>query len=153
METFSAFNESNVGTYVGARLDAASTEMIVKLQKALGIKNPLSSDKFHVTVLYSRNKIDVTPLDYVFQALPIEMESWQGEDGKHACVLKLNCPELSQRHNILIHQGGTHDYPDYQVHLTLSYDHEVKGSVPVPIKHINIIEEYVEPLDLNWVGK
>jgi len=149
--SFKKFNESNEGTYVGAKFDAQSVEQLVKLQKALGVKNPLPSSDFHVTVLYSRNKIDISTKDYSFQALPIEVTSWESDTGEYACVLKLVCPELNARHEEFISQGGTHDFDDYQIHVTLSYNHKTPD-FPVGMKHLNIVNEYTEPLNLDWVA-
>lgn len=149
MEKFSTFCEQKEGTYVGAKFDEESIDKLVKLQKALGIDNPVPSDSFHVTVLYSRNKIDVTPRDYTYKAQSMKLEHWDARDGKTYCVLRLDCPELTARHDELMDQGGTHDFDDYDVHVTLSYDHK-STDVDFDLMELNIINEYVEPLNLDW---
>lgn len=149
MISFTRFDEGSKGTYVGAVFDVKSQHQIIKLQDALGIANPVPADKLHVTVLYSRNPIAVNPIEYSYVADAIEIESWEDKEGQSACVLKLSCPELSKRHDDLILQGGTHDYPDYTVHVTLSYNHKMPTIPMLPIK-LNITGEYVEELKLKW---
>lgn len=148
---FKQFLQESEGVYVGARFDESSIENLKSLQRVLGINNPVSDSDFHVTVLYSRNPIKVEPKEYTFVAKAICVESWEQRNGKWATVVKLECPELSQRHQELIEQGGTHDFDDYQVHVTLSYDHRLTvDNIELDGRSLNIVGEYVEPLDLNW---
>ncbi|QBX06151.1 hypothetical protein Va3_197 [Vibrio phage Va3] len=145
----SKFLESQ-GTYVGIRLDEASKQELVRLQKTLRLKNPLEPDKFHVTVLYSRKQIDVPVVDTTFVATVEHIDCWKTQDGKYAVVAKMVCPELVERHDDLISIGGTHDYPDYTPHVTLSYDDAI---TPMPVNaEVRLVDEYLEPLDLNWVN-
>ena len=143
----STFLESQ-GTYVGIRLDEASKKEIIRLQETLRLENPLDADKFHVTVLYSRKQVDVPQSDAEYSAKIEYIDCWETKDGNHAVVAKMKCPELVARHDDLISIGGTHDYPDYTPHVTLSYDDMI---TPVFVDcDVRLVDEYIEPLDLNW---
>lgn len=137
------------GTYIGARF--IDTTPIENLQKVLGLKNPLAPEKMHVTVLYSRNKLDAIELDesLVHEATGNEILTWKCQDGTDAVVLKMDSDSLSKRHDEWIKRGGTHDYPDYSAHVTLSYNDKIK-----PIKGLmiplEVSNEYHEELDLDW---
>lgn len=137
------------GTYVGIRLDDESKKVLVELQNVLRLENPLDPDKFHVTVLFSRKHIDVPVVDTTFSASVIRVECWKTGDGKSAVVAKLDCKGLVSRHEDLISIGGTHDYPDYSPHVTLSYDDKVS---PMFVSgELKLVDEYIEPLDLEWI--
>ncbi len=143
----STFLESQ-GTYVGIKLDEASKQELVRLQTTLRLEHPLDPEKFHVTTLYSRKQIDVPTVDTVFVAKVTYIDCWKTQGGKFAVVAKLVCPELTERHDDLISIGGTHDYPDYSPHVTLSYDDAI---TPLQVDaEIRLVDEYVEPLDLSW---
>ncbi|AGN30373.1 hypothetical protein VPFG_00376 [Vibrio phage nt-1] len=145
----SKFLESQ-GTYVGIKVDEASKQELIQLQKTLRLQNPLDPDDFHVTVLFSRKQIDVPTVDTTFVATVEQIDCWKTQDGKHAVVAKMTCPELVERHEDLISIGGTHDYPDYQPHVTLSYDDVI---TPMFVNaEVRLVDEYIEPLDLNWVA-
>lgn len=136
------------GTYVGIRLDEKSVAIMVALQQSLGLKNPLDAEKFHTTVLYSRNPVEVVPLDKVHEATIKYIDCWEQRNGKYAVVAKLKCESLEERHDDLISIGGTHDFPSYQPHITLSYNDYI---TPM-LADIDVVlsGEYVEPLDLDW---
>lgn len=151
MLSFKEFKEQSQGVYVGAKFSHESIVNLLRLQDALGLVEPTPADKMHVTVLFSRKNIPVSLESYKFKALPVEIETWKSSSGKkNVVVLKLQCPELTKRHNDLIAQGGTHDFPDYQVHVTLSYNHDKEIKLPVAFDHLIIQDEYTEPLDLDW---
>ena len=146
--TVRSFNEAN-GTYVGIRLDEESAATLVALQNTLRLKNPLNSDDFHATVLFSRTVVDVIPTDKVHTGVVKYIDVFEQQNGKYAVVAKLDCPTLEERHYDLRSIGGTHDFPTYQPHVTLSYDDYV---TPMEVTaSLTLIDEYVEPLNLDWV--
>lgn len=139
----------NQGTYVGVKVDSASSEWLIELQKTLRLKNPLDASKFHATVLYSRNGIEVPTTGNSYDAEAFKVDSWLDREGKSVVIVKLKSDELKQRHEELIDAGGTHDFPEFQPHITLSYDDTIK-SIPIT-QSIKLVDEYSEPLDLDWV--
>lgn len=142
--------EKTQGTYVGIKLDEASIQEIVNLQKVLHLKNPLDPSKFHVTVLYSRKRVNVPVVERTFLAQLQYVDCWKTQDGNFAVVAKMSCPELVERHEDLISIGGTHDYPDYTPHITLSYDDKI---TPIEVSgDVRLVNEYVESLKLDWIS-
>lgn len=89
-----------------------------------GFKSIVSD--LHVTVLYSKAPVDWMKMgkDYYPQIdVPpgpprvIEPLGVQG-----AVVLFFDCPEVEWRHQDFMGRGASHDYPDFQTHMTISYD-------------------------------
>lgn len=90
---------------------------------AWGKENPQVKlvDDFHITVLYSRKTIWCKPVDGINIVNPHGFEVFDG----NYFVLKFIAPSLVVRHQYLIDNGGTHDFPTYMPHMTLSIGHEV----------------------------
>lgn len=157
IQTFEQFlAEQSTGTYVGAKLSAPSVKCVKLIQELLGIETPVPEDKLHITVLYSRNPVKISAKEYSYEAQAKALELFKNSDGtKSALVLLLNCPALEQRHNELIALGGTHDFPSYQPHVTLCYDYKSGISLTNQLQGIvlQVVDEYVEPLDLDWSSK
>jgi phage-related protein (TIGR01555 family) len=113
--------------YVQRKLLNASE--LIAWAKSQGFSATLPADDMHVTVLYSR-----TPVD------PIKMgNGWDGNDkgeitikpggpraveklGEDAVVLLFASSDLVWRHQSMVEAGASHDYPEYQPHVTLSYE-------------------------------
>lgn len=147
--------------YVSRQLLNASA--LIAWAKANGFATTLPADDMHVTVLYSRNEVD-----------PLRMgRDWREDDkgrvtvrpggprvierlGENAVVLSFASPDLVHRHKDMIEAGGSHDYPQYQPHITLSYD--VPDGIDFDaLKPFNgelvFGPERFEPLDLDWKSK
>lgn len=98
--------------------------------KGQGFDTVTAADDLHVTVAYSK-----TPLDW----MKIEGEDWnQEKDGsieiapggvrivevlgdKGAVVLLFTSSRLSWRHEQIMRAGASHDFPEYQPHVTITY--------------------------------
>ena len=98
--------------------------------RSQGFKATTPADDLHVTVLYSRDAVDWMKMG----------ESWNNNEkgeitvqpggarlvealgDKGAVVLLFNSSELSWRHRSMIELGASHDYPDYQPHVTITYE-------------------------------
>lgn len=97
--------------------------------KGQGFTDTLDAGELHVTVLYSR-----TPVDWLKMG-----EAWDSDgDGKMtvpaggariveplgdkgAIVLLFNSSSLAWRHEQLVREGASHDFADYQPHVTITY--------------------------------
>lgn len=102
---------------------------IVKWAKSQGFETTLPAEDMHVTIAFSR-----TPIDWMKTG-----ETWADElqiaaggariveplGPKGAVVLLFNSSELSWRHRSIIRAGASWDWPDYQPHITITY--EAKG--------------------------
>lgn len=136
---------------------------LIAWAKAQGFKStPLAGD-MHVTVLYSRQAVDPMKLG----------ESWSGDEkgnltikpggpraveklGDSAAVLLFASSDLSWRHQSMVEAGGSHDFDEYQPHVTISYEIP-EGMDLDAIKpftgELRFGPELFEPLDLDWKSK
>lgn len=135
---------------------------LIRWAKAQGFKATLDAADMHVTVLYSRQPVD-----------PIKMGTTWSDDqkgnltikpggpraveklGMDAVVLLFASDDLSWRHRGMVEAGASHDYDEYQPHVTLTYD---AGNVDLDtIKpyagELRFGPELFEPLDLDWKSK
>lgn len=109
------------------RRDVINTAEIVNWARSQGFKNIV--DDLHVTIVYSRAAVDWMKVG----------STWSGDEkgqmlvqpggarlieelGDKAITLLFASSELCWRHEDIIRQGGSHDYPDFQPHITITYD-------------------------------
>ncbi|MFS0771053.1 anti-CBASS protein Acb1 family protein [Sphingomonas sp. 1P08PE] len=149
-----------ISLYVQRKL--LNADELIRWAKAQGFKSTLDASDMHVTVLYSR-----TPVD------PIKMgTTWADNDkgelsikpggpraierlGESAVVLLFASDDLSWRHRAMVEAGASHDYEEYQPHVTLTYD---AGDVYLDaikpfVGALRFGPELFEPLDLDWKSK
>lgn len=108
---------------------------IIEWAKSQGFESTVSAADLHVTVAYSRNPVDWMKVG----------ESWSGDGkgqlkiapggarlidkfGEGAVVLLFNSSELAWRHVSIVEAGASWDWPDYQPHITFTYE---PGSVDI----------------------
>lgn len=156
------------GTYAGTYFDNDTVTAVKKYIDDNNIPKPVSADKLHTTLLYSRKYLpDYEPAgeyDEPLEGKPLELVVWktQGDENTepaNCLVLKYDCPELVARHKQLMKDhGATFDYDEYTPHITLSYDigdmdindlPDVKKAIP----RIGVAKEYGEDLKLDWASK
>lgn len=136
---------------------------VIAWAKDNGFASTLPAADMHVTILYSR-----TPVD------PMKMgRSWAEDEkghitvrpggpraierlGENAIVLRFVDPNLEYRHREMVEAGGSHDWPEYQPHVTISY--AAPDSVDIEaLKAFNgelrFGPEIFEALDLDWKSK
>jgi phage-related protein (TIGR01555 family) len=136
---------------------------LIAWAKANGFTSTLAPDDMHVTVLYSK-----TPVD------PMKMgEGWSGDDmgrvmvkpggpraierlGPSAVVLLFASWDIQGRHSSMVDAGGSHDFPEYQPHVTISYEVPEGVDLTAIKPYAGALEfgpELFEPLDLDWKSK
>lgn len=136
---------------------------LIAWAKAQGLQSTLPAEDMHVTVLYSRQPVDPMALGN-----PIFAESDGGlivkaggpraleRFGEGATVLQFASWELSSRHADMIRAGASHDWPDYQPHVTLTYQ-APEGIDLEAIRpytgELRFGPEIFEPLDPDWKSK
>lgn len=144
--------------YVQRKLLNASE--LIAWAKDNGFTSTLPASDMHVTVLYSRTAVD-----------PMKMgEGWSGDDkgqvtikpggpraierlGENAVVLLFASTDIQWRHEAMVRAGGSHDYEEYQPHVTISYDMpaDVDLATIKPFAGKLVFgPELFEPLDLDW---
>lgn len=103
---------------------------LLRWARGQGFKTTLAVDDLHVTVAYSRAKVDWMAIN----------EGWDGDGKGHlaiqpggprvveklgdkgAIVLKFNSSALRWRNEQIRECGASWDWPEYQPHVTITYD-------------------------------
>lgn len=156
MKTFIEVSKPVVdsGVYMCAKFDQASCAALAKVQKLLGVENPVSAEKLHTTIVYSRKTVDLFPASGISEpAKLVDVEKWDTKYGS-TIVGVLESDYLHSRFDDAMDAGATYDYDDYKPHVTLAYDSSindisgVKRLLTLPVD-LTIIQEDVEPLDLD----
>jgi uncharacterized protein len=106
------------------RRDVLNAEEIIAWAKSQGFKTTLPVDDMHVTVAFSRQPVDWMK---VGQSWTDEIEVPAGgarlmDRFGEAKVLLFVSSELSWRHEEMKREGASWDHPEYQPHITISYD-------------------------------
>lgn len=136
---------------------------LVAWAKEKGFDTTLSASDMHVTVLYSRAPVD-----------PMKMgRDWREDEqgriivrpggprvlerfNEGAVVLRFASPDLEWRHRDLVEAGGSHDWPEYHPHVTLTYaapeGMDLDAIEPFQGKLV-FGPEIFEGLDLDWKSK
>jgi hypothetical protein len=135
---------------------------LIAWAKANGFETTLPAEDMHVTVLYSKRPVD-----------PMKMgETWTGEDNGGlvikpggpralerfdggAVVLQFASWSLQSRHEQMVREGASHDYPEYLPHVTLSYsadDIDLASIVPYA-GELRFGPEVFAPIDEDWKAK
>lgn len=113
--------------YVSRKVTNAAE--ILKWAKAQGFTSTLAAGDLHVTVAYSRDPVDWMAVG----------SSWSGGEkgtltvspggprlvekfGGGAVVLLFGSSELSWRHRDIVESGASWDWPDYNPHITITYE-------------------------------
>jgi hypothetical protein len=148
------FEEQAPGTYVGVRFSSETVEGLKRYQDEYKVPNPLDPEKFHTTVVYSREPIKweaETKLEDE-ECAAKGFTVFDARDGTKCLVLLLDSEYLHDRFDHAIEVGASYDFPDYKPHITLSYDigHFDIKKLPTPDFDITLDHEYVEELKKNW---
>ena len=157
-------NERRTGTYVSVKYTDTTTMILSQMMGIWQIKNPVSPNKLHTTVIYSRTPIpledqrdidvhELRALGWSFIPKKFELFPFSGTDSvKKVLVMTLHAPELESLHKKLVDMGATHDFDEYIPHITLSYDAEGFDcdAISPGTLHLHPAKIQFEPLDLNW---
>lgn len=142
------------GVYLGVRPDEQSTKTLMAVQSdVLSGSQATPHDDFHVTLIYSKQKGAIPQLSpFAFYDAEITGFDLFGDE-RNVLVVRLACPGLDRRHQELLNSGLTHTYPDYNAHLTLTYDY--RGQInPEWDKwygtKLRFIGEYFMPIDTDY---
>jgi hypothetical protein len=144
------------------RRDVLNSDDIVRWAEDQGFTATLPADEMHVTIAFSRTQIDWMKVE----------STWGGdEDGKFtvkpggarlveklgdAVVLLFNASELSWRHETIKRAGASWDWPEYQPHVTITYDPPVNldlESIEPYRGEIKLGPEIFEEVDEDWAKK
>lgn len=151
-----------LGTYAGVKFSDRTNNELTQFMLDHSIPKPLAKDKLHTTLLFSRvhcpNYIPIGKVSWV--GIPTKYEVFKtrpqdpNEQPKNCLVMLFKCYVLQLRHKHLMQvHGATYDFPEYNSHISLSYDIDTLDISTIPLfdKGIEIVEEYGEDLNLNWI--
>lgn len=156
------------GSYVAVVPSKESKLQLKNLNKLLDTPNPLSRDKMHITVIYSKKKIEgFEPKGKMKEPIVASvtgLEVFNSRSDKNVLVLLIKSPELTRRHKYIMDKyEATYDFDEYKPHITLSYNiGDWEGYKDFSLKdikeviedgEIEINEEYYEDLVLDWDKK
>jgi uncharacterized protein len=157
----SNIKEHRNGTSAAVKYDEISCLIFHQWMKILKIPSPIDAKDLHTTIIYSRTPIPESAQHSMddeelkrkrWRFSPKSIELFSGTD-EQALVMLLEAPELVEIHNELIKAGATHDFPEYNPHITLSYnvpvDYDYK-SIILPPMHFFPSKIIFESLDINW---
>lgn len=138
---------------------------LIAWAKAQGIATTIDGSDMHVTIAFSRQ-----PIDW----LKVEANDWNeekdgtlvinpggprlverlGKDGE-AVVLLFGSSRLAWRHEQIRNAGASWDWPEYQPHVTISYNApEIDVETIEPYRGVlRFGPEIFEPLDDDWKSK
>lgn len=159
-DTWFATDATPKPLYVQRKLINAAD--LISWAKAQGFKTTLPAEDMHVTVLYSRQAVDPMKLGETWTSeadggLTIKPGGPRAVEklGENAVVLLFASWSLTSRHNEMVEAGGSHDFPEYQPHVTLSYSAEGVDLEQVKpfTGELRFGPELFEPLDLDWKSK
>jgi phage-related protein (TIGR01555 family) len=108
------------------RRDVLNAADIIAWAKGQGFATTLPADDMHVTITYSRTPVDWMEMGSTWDD---EVKVPRGgarlmENFGEARVLLFNSNMLRWRHDEMVDRGATWDHPEYQPHVTISYDPE-----------------------------
>ncbi|MFG8433765.1 anti-CBASS protein Acb1 family protein [Pseudomonas aeruginosa] len=135
---------------------------IIDWAKAQGFETTLPAEDLRVTVAYSKTPVDWMAVAQAWTNKPNgNLTSSAGgprmveQFGEGAIVLLFNNTELTWRHQDILDAGASWDWPDYQPHITFTYQ---PGSVDLdqvePYRGvIELGPEVFEEIDEGWADR
>jgi len=140
--------------YVSRKLLNAAE--VLRWANGQGFKTTLPAADMHVTVLYSKAHVDWMKMGEDFGGGELTVSAGGARlieqfDGG-AVVLLFNSSTLSWRHEEMVRNGASHDFPEYQSHVTITYDPgEVDVAQIEPYRgELRFGPEIFEELDEDW---
>ncbi|WMT85578.1 DUF1073 domain-containing protein [Pelagibacterium sp. 26DY04] len=113
--------------YVSRKL--LNADEVIAHFKAQGVETTLPADDMHVTITFSREAVDWMKMGQAWEAKieiaeggPRLMEKF-GPESK-ALVLLFRSFELEWRHESMVANGASWDWPEYQPHVTITHGFE-----------------------------
>jgi hypothetical protein len=131
----------------------------IRWAKSQGFESTLPADDLHVTVLYSKAPVDWMKMgedfagELIVSAGGARIVEPLGDKG--AVVLLFNSSSLAWRHEEMVRNGASHDFAEYQPHVTISYaGGDVDLSKVEPFRgELRFGPEEFEELDEEWANK
>lgn len=151
--------ENSTGTYAKLVPTNKTRDRISEILGQLCIE-ATPADKLHTTIIYSRNQCPYA--ESLSPMFPISAKATGfalfGDNPESKClVMLLDCVEAEELHFLCRENGASHDYNEYEPHITLSYgytrDHVPGDELLEYFNHIEFDKFIVEPLEEDWSSK
>ena len=81
----------------------------------------IDPEKLHCTVLFSKEPVEHL-VAHNNKKIVIEAKILGWKKLGYALTLELDAPRAHKLHKYMIDQGGTHDYPEFIAHTSVTYD-------------------------------
>lgn len=108
------------GTISLLRMGKSSADSIGEWCRQRGI-SCINEEDLHCTVLFSRNPVEhLSELNDTPIKVKARIKSWKKLGS--ALTLELESPLACKLHEWMRSEGGSHDYPEYIAHTTISYE-------------------------------
>lgn len=138
------------------RRDVVNAAEIIKWAKDQGFKTTLQPGDLHVTITYSKTVVDWMKMGQTWTdklEIPAGGARLMDQFGE-AVVLLFNGSELSWRHEEMKRAGASYSHPEYQPHITISWE---KGDLDLskvePFRgKIVFGPEIFEEINEDWKG-
>ena len=106
------------------RRPVLNAAVITEWAKAQGFKTTLPPEDMHVTVCFSKRRVDWSKFAQQAFTLLIagDERTVSPLGGEGAVVLKFNSQRLQVRHQEFLRGGASWDYDSYHPHVTITYD-------------------------------
>jgi hypothetical protein len=158
-----AMDKSTKGTYTAVKFSEDTIKRIKAFVDKHNIPDPLPSKSYHTTITYSRKYLPdlkaLGKLDPPWKGKVTELEIFKSKEDNNCLVVLFDCKKATDRHNqIMDEHDAQYDFDKYNCHFTLSYncgDFDIKSipNISKEFGEIEIIEEYLEDLNLDWAKK
>lgn len=113
--------EEEKSLYVCRKLKNA--DELIEWAKAQGFKKTLPADDMHVTIVYSKKKMNWFSVPDGFDSYQNEYDDDRSVEALgEAVVLKFTSTDLSARWKEFRDAGASWDYPSYMPHVSITYD-------------------------------
>jgi phage gp29-like protein len=124
-----------------------------------GFTATLPASDLHVTVLYSKRPVNWFKMGSDYRAkVTVEEGGPRKVDAlgdKGAVVLHFSSSDLEWRHDEMVQRGASHDFADYQCHVTITYDGTGVDMDKVEPYRGKLVfgPEIFEPIEEDWQPK
>jgi hypothetical protein len=132
------------------RRDVLNAAEIIDWAKANGFATTLAPEDMHVTCCYSKRALNWDKIEPSYESVRLEDSKGRtvealGDEG--AVVLKFQSLELQDRFTEFLNAGATWDYPEYNPHITITYQPPKGLDVPPYEGTIVLGPEIFEEID------
>lgn len=140
--------------YVSRKVTNAAA--ILKHYASQGLTGLVDASKMHVTITYSSKPVDWMAMGQAWNSrLTVEAGGPRLTEAfgqqKDTAVLAFLSSDLKWRHDDMVENGASWDWPDYQPHITIAYDYtgDIESIEPWT-GEIQLGPEIFETINENW---